>query len=85
MSEKADRLRQMLDELGIEHFDFDKGGRTQTMWESLDNNRHINYETFDNPAKTAKLTVSWFPTPEQAIAATIDAHDGRMRGEGEGE
>ena len=83
MSERADRLRQMLDESGIEHQDFDKGGRTQTMWQAPDGLRHFCYETAANPAKTAKLMVSWFPTPEQAIAATFDAHAERLRGEGE--
>lgn len=84
MSERADRLRQMLDELGIEHSDFDKGGRTQTMWQAPDSLQHFCYETAANPAKTAQLKISWFPTPEQAISATIDAHAERLRGEGEG-
>ena len=83
MSEKADRLRQMLDEAGIEHQDYDKGDRTQTMWEAPDGFRHLCYETAANPAKTARLTVSWFPTPEQAIAATFDAQPSRLREEGE--
>ena len=66
-------LRKKLDALGIEHFDFDKGGRTQTMWESPtpDDMRHFCYETAANPAKTSRLTISWFPTPDQAIAATL--------------
>lgn len=70
-SKTATELREKLDALGIEHHDFDKGGRTQTMWEAPDRNRHFTFETFDNQAKTAKLTISWFPTPEQAIAATL--------------
>lgn len=68
---RATELREKLDALGIEHFDYDKGGRTQTMWEATDGKRHFTYETQDNPAKTAKLVISWFPTPEQAIAATL--------------
>jgi hypothetical protein len=67
----ATELREKLDALGIEHFDFDKGGRTQTIWESPDRNCNFEYETFDNEATTSKLTISWFPTPEQAIAATL--------------
>jgi len=68
---RATELREKLDALGIEHFDYDKGGRTQTMWEATDGKRHFTYETQDNPAKTAKLVISWFPTPEQAIAAMM--------------
>ena len=68
---KSTELREKLDELGIEHFDYDKGGRTQTMWESPEDMRHFTYETAANPAKTAKLIIEWFPTPEQAIAATL--------------
>lgn len=65
-------LREKLDALGIKHFDYDKGGRTQTMWESPgDDTRHFTYETVANPAKTAKLVIEWFPTPEQAVAATF--------------
>ena len=67
----TERLRAMLDELNIKHFDFHKGGWTQTQWEAPDGNRHFTYETYDNPAKTAKLVISWFPTPEQAIEATL--------------
>ena len=68
---RTTELREKLDELGIEHFDYDKGGRTQTMWESPGDMRHFTYETAANPAKTAKLIIEWFPTPEQAIAATL--------------
>lgn len=64
-------LRVKLDELGIEHFDYDKGGRTQTQWEAPDGERHFTYETSNNQAKTARLVIAWFPTPEQAIAATL--------------
>ena len=80
----ATELREKLDALGIEHFDFDKGGRTQTMWESPDSNRHFNYETFNNEAKTSKLTISWFPTPEQAIAATLGAGECEIDDEPDG-
>ena len=68
---RAIELREKLDELGIEHFDYDKGGRTQTMWESPGDMRYLTYETAANPAKTAKLIIEWFPTPEQAVAATL--------------
>lgn len=68
---RTTELREKLDALGIEHFDYDKGGRTQTMWESPEDMRHFTYETAANPAKTAKLIIEWFPTPEQAIAATL--------------
>lgn len=68
---RTTELREKLDALGIEHFDYDKGGRTQTMWESSEGMRHFTYETAANPAKTAKLIIGWFPTPEQAIAATL--------------
>ena len=68
---RTTELREKLDELGIEHFDYDKGGRTQTMWESPEGMRHFTYETAANPAKTAKFIIGWFPTPEQAIAATL--------------
>ena len=68
---RTTELREKLDELGIEHHDFDKGGRTQTMWKSLEDTRHFTYETAANPAKTARLVIEWFPTPEQAIAATL--------------
>jgi len=71
MIESIEKLREKLDALGIEHFDYDKGGRTQTMWESPDGKRHFTYETSDNPAKTARLVIAWHPTPEQAIAATL--------------
>ena len=67
----TERLRKLLDERGIEHFDYDKGGRTQTQWEAPDGKRYFTYGTYNNPAKTAKLVISWFPTPEQAIAATL--------------
>ncbi|MBR2804122.1 MAG: hypothetical protein IKE20_03120 [Eggerthellaceae bacterium] len=68
---RAIELREKLDESGIEHFDYDKGGRTQTMWESPEDMRYFTYETAANPAKTARLIIEWFPTPEQAIAATL--------------
>lgn len=68
---RTTELREKLDVLEIEHFDYDKGGRTQTQWEAPDGKRHFTYETYNNPAKTAKLVISWFPTPEQAIAATL--------------
>ena len=68
---RTTELREKLDELGIKHFDYDKGSRTQTMWESPEGMRHFTYETNANPAKTAKLVIEWFPTPEQAIAATL--------------
>lgn len=64
-------LRRMLDERSIKHFDYSKSGWSQTQWEAPDGNRHFTYETYNNPAKTAKLVISWFPTPEQAIAATL--------------
>ena len=54
---------------------YDKGGRTQTQWAAPDGTRHFTYETYNNPSKTAKLVISWFPTPEQAIAATLGAAD----------
>ena len=69
MSE-SDRLRAMLDELGIEHHDYDKGGRTQTLWEAPDAERYFCFET-EADSKTSRLTISWFPTAEQAIAATL--------------
>ena len=69
MSE-SDRLRAMLDELGIEHHDYDKGGRTQTLWEAPDMERYFCFET-EADSKTSRLTISWFPTAEQAIAATL--------------
>lgn len=68
---RTTELREKLDVLGIEHFDYDKGGRTQTQWEAPDGKRHFTYETSNNPAKTARLVIAWFPTPEQAIAATL--------------
>ena len=74
----TDRLREMLDALNIEHFDYDKGGRTQTQWEAPDGKRHFTYETSNNPAKTARLVIAWHPTPEQAIAATLGAHSKRQ-------
>ena len=67
---RATELREKLDELGIKHFDFDRGGRTQTTWESPDGKRHITYETVANPAKTAKRTASWFFPSEQVITVT---------------
>ena len=67
----TDDLRRLLDERGIKHFDYSKGGWSQTQWEAPDGNRHFTYETYNNPAKTAKLVISWLPTPEQAIAATL--------------
>lgn len=67
----TDELRKLLEEHGIKHFDYDKGGRTQTQWAAPDGTRHFTYETYNNPSKTAKLVISWFPTPEQAIAATL--------------
>ena len=67
----TERLREMLDALNIEHFDYDKGGRTQTQWEAPDGKRHFTYETSNNPAKTARLVIAWHPTPEQAITATL--------------
>ena len=67
----TERLREMLDALNIEHFDYDKGGRTQTQWEAPDGKRHFTYETSNNPAKTACLVIAWHPTSEQAIAATL--------------
>lgn len=67
----TDELRRMLDESGIKHFDYSKSGWSQTQWEAPDGNRHFTYETYNNHAKTAKLVISWFPTPEQAIAATL--------------
>ena len=83
---RTTELREKLDELGIEHFDYDKGGRTQTMWESPEGMRHFTYETAANPAKTAKLIIGWFPTPEQAIAATLggDRHHYEQRITGDG-
>ena len=68
---RTTELREKLDELSIEHFNYDKGGRTQTQWEAPDGKRHFTYETSDNPAKTARLVIAWHPTPEQAIAATL--------------
>lgn len=68
---RTTELREKFDALGIEHFDYDKGDRTQTMWEAPDGKRHFTYETSDNPAKTARLVIAWHPTPEQAIAATL--------------
>ena len=67
----TDELCKLLEEHGIKHFDYDKGGRTQTQWAAPDGTRHFTYETYNNPSKTAKLVISWFPTPEQAIAATL--------------
>lgn len=64
-------LREKLGALGIKHFDYDKGGRTQTQWEAPDGKRHFTYETSNNPAKTARLVIAWHPTPKQAIAATL--------------
>ena len=71
----TDELRKLLEEHGIKHFDYDKGGRTQTQWAAPDGTRYFTYETYDNPSKTAKLVISWFPTPEQAIAATLGGED----------
>ena len=72
---RTTELRGKLDALDIEHFDYDKGGRTQTQWEAPDGKRHFTYETSGNPAKTARLVIAWHPTPEQAIAATLgDKH-----------
>ena len=71
----TDELRKLLEEHGIKHFDYDKGGRTQTQWAAPDGTRYFTYETYDNPSKTAKLVISWFPTPEQAIAATLGSHE----------
>lgn len=68
---RTTELRDKLDALNIEHFDYDKGGRTQTQWEAPDGKRHFTYETSNNPAKTARLVIAWHPTPEQAIAATL--------------
>lgn len=68
---RTTELREKLDSLGISHFDYDKGGRTQTLWEAPDGKRHFTYETSNNPAKTARLVVAWYPTIEQAIAATL--------------
>lgn len=68
---RTTELREKLDALGIKHFDYDKGGRTQTQWEAPDGKRHFTYETSNNSAKTARLVIAWHPTPEQAIAATL--------------
>ena len=67
----TDELRRMLDERGIRHFDYAKSGWSQTQWEAPDGNRHFTYNTYDNEAKTAKLVIAWFPTPAQAIEATL--------------
>ena len=68
---RTTELREKLDSLSIEHFDYDKGGRTQTQWEAPDGKRHFTYETSGSPAKTVRLVIAWHPTPEQAIAATL--------------
>ena len=75
----TDKLRELLEEHGIKHFDYDKGGRTQTQWAAPDGTRYFTYETYNNPSKTAKLVISWFPTPEQAIAATLGRRDCKLR------
>ena len=64
-------LREKLDALGIVHFDYDKGDRTQTLWKSPEDTCYFTYETVANPDKTARLVIEWFPTPEQAIAVTL--------------
>ncbi len=78
---RTTELRDKLDVLNIEHFDYDKGGRTQTQWEAPDGKRHFTYETSNNPAKTARLVIAWHSTPEQAIAATLGSDmESELRG-----
>ena len=83
MSERAEKLRQVLDKLDIEHSDFDSGGRTKTIWQTTD--AHIWYETAENPEKPAKLTISWSPTPGHEIAATFDVQPEQLIVKGDSE
>ena len=71
MPSATEQLRHLLYERGIKHFDYDKLSRKETRWESPDGERYLAYTEYNNPEKTTKLTIQWFPTPEDAIAATL--------------
>lgn len=80
----TERLRFLLGEYGVKHvwkFDGNKmwddeggvcGTIFETQWESPDGLRHLTFTEYPNKERTTRLVVAWHPTPEQAVAATLE-------------